>query len=92
MQIDFDEKIANTSTEKVIDEIAMYCNEKSKKIMIFEAVRLAMCDNNSDDLERKCIYKAMEKLGIEKSFSEKCESTIGEYIKFQNKLNDLVIG
>ena len=68
------------------------CGEREKKIVIFEAIGLAMSDGDYDQTEKEFINSTMLKFGIEESFNRECEDVLNEYIEFQNKLNRLVIG
>lgn len=51
-----------------------------------------MVDNNYDDNERKIIKRMAEMFKLEADFIESCELLLTEYISFQGKINQLVIG
>ena len=78
--------------EDVVSKINQSCDTKTKKIMVFEAIGLAVSDNIFHQSERVIIKKMMDIFKLDKGFDEKCEAAINEYMSFQTKLNELVIG
>lgn len=92
MKESFNTDDVQKSIEEVINKIQVECGEREKKIVIFEAIGLAMSDGNYDETEKEFIYSTMLKFGLEESFNRECENVLNEYIEFQNKLNNLVIG
>lgn len=65
---------------------------RTKKIIIFEIVGLAMSDGKYDVEEKEYISKLAEKFMIDNDYIDKCENVIDEYMSFQNRINMLVIG
>ena len=92
MQMEFDKKTMVKPIDEIIRKFSQKSDLKTKKIIVFEAVGLAMADNNYDDNERAIILDMENKFGLDKSFGDECEKVIGEYISFQNRMNNLVIG
>ena len=95
MMLEFDKDTIDTivkPVEHIIDEITKSSNHKVKKIIIFEAIGLAMTDGDYSSSEKELIRKMGESLGVEKEYADNCKKALDEYISFQNKLNDLVIG
>ncbi len=92
MQVEFELDKINLEIESIRNEINAECGMRAKKIIIFEVIGLAMSDNNYDTSERELIQSTMDVFGIPKDFDKACESTLNEYIEFQNRLNSIVIG
>lgn len=92
MQMEFDEKTMVRPIDEIINGFTQKSNLKTKKIVVFEVIGLAMADNNYDDNERAIISDMENKFGLDKSYGEECEKVIGEYISFQNRINNLVLG
>lgn len=91
MQIEFKQETMTKPIEELIDVIKNKCDIKVKKIVVFEAVGLAMVDGNYDDDERTFILNMQKEFGIDKEFEKQCETILQEYIKFQERINELVI-
>lgn len=92
MQIAFDARKMMRPLEEILRRINKFSDEKTKKIVVFEAVGLAMADNNYDDSERKVIARMENIFDLEPGFSVKCELVLNEYISFQGRLNQLILG
>ena len=92
LQIEFDEKAMVNPMDELIKKIAQNSNEKTKKIIIFELIGLAMADENYDNDERKIIANMENEFGVPGNFANTCENILNEYITFQNRINSLVIG
>ena len=91
MGCEFDlEKVA--PLDDIIKDLAKKADMKTKKIIIFEAIGLAICDNKYDDDERAFIGGMTKVFNIEPAFVEQSEKVLIEYISFQSKINNLVIG
>lgn len=87
--IDFDYK---SHAEEIEKNIIENCGMRTKKIIIFEIVGLAMSDGKYDVEEKEYISKLAEKFMIDNDYIYKCENVIDEYMSFQNRINMLVIG
>lgn len=92
MNIVFDENSNIEDTENILLSFQNHSNEQIKRIVIFELVGLVMVDGKYDETEKAIINKIENKFGIERGYSDKCEKVITEYISFQEKINELVIG
>lgn len=92
MQIIFDERKMLKPLEEILRRMNEIFDDKTKKIVVFEAVGLAMADNNYDDNERKVVARMESMFKLEPGFSMKCESVLNEYISFQDRLNQLILG
>lgn len=92
MKIIFDEKNMIKAVEDIVDEITKKSDDQIKKIIIFELIGLAMVDGNYDENERVLIKQIEEKFMVGNGFADKCEGVISEYIAFQSKINQLVLG
>ncbi len=92
LQIVFNEKTMIKPMDDLIKNIAQNSSEKTKKIIIFELIGLAMADGNYDNNERKIVANMETEFGVFGNFADTCESILNEYITFQNRINSLVIG
>lgn len=92
LQCQFDEKSMIKPMELLIQTVKEKSSEKVKKIFIFELVGLAMADENYDSDERKLISQMLTEYNINPDFANKCESILNEYIGFQGRINELVLG
>ena len=92
MQLEFCAEDANRPIDAIVDDMYTFCGVQARKIVVFEAIGLAMSDGNYDKKERNLICSTMKKFGIDENFEKDCVTFIGEYIKLQNKINNLVIG
>ena len=90
MNIDFDMSKINLSIDEVIDEINQVCSSQVKKIIVFEAIRLAVVDTDYDDDERSIIKKAVEKFGIVPSYHDECEKALTELFNLHDKITSIV--
>lgn len=71
-----------------IDEISTL---KEKKIIVFEAIGLAMVDQEYSDDEKNIIMLMNTYFGLNNSFIEQCEVLLSQYIEFQTQFNQLVL-
>ena len=92
LQCQFDEKTMLKPMDSLIQTIKVGSSDKVKKIFIFELVGLAMSDGNYDNNERKIIGQMLNEYNIDFSFANKCEEILSEYIDFQGRINELVLG
>ncbi|GAA0790212.1 hypothetical protein [Hathewaya limosa] len=79
------------SLEETIKSLGEISDERIKKIIIFEAIGLAMADNNYDDNERKIVVNMEKVFKLNKGFANDCEMILNEYISFQNRINYLIL-
>lgn len=77
---------------KIVNELDMVTELQSKKIIIFELIGLAIADNSYDEAEKQFISKAVSQFGLSQEFMDSCEAIISEYLSFQNKINNLILG
>lgn len=92
MQIVFDQERMVKPVEELISKINLSCDNREKKIIVFESIGLAMVDNKYDDSERKIVKLMTDMFELGDGFAEECESVLSEYITFQKRINELVIG
>lgn len=77
--------------EQIILRINCIANEKEKKIILFESIGLVLVDGIYDETEKHAISRMEKEFGISHHFTEECISMISEYLKFQEKLNKLIL-
>nr|WP_304430005.1 hypothetical protein [uncultured Acetatifactor sp.] len=93
MQLSIDqEKTIMKSVDDLIGKLSVFSNEKSKRILVFEAIGLAMADGHYDKREKELITKIEKELNMETEFANKCEAVMNEYILFQGRINELILG
>lgn len=91
MQCFFDEKTMVRPLDALIRDVKVNCDEKIKKIFVFELIGLAMADKNYDDKERALINNLQAEFDIVPEYARNCEALINEYIAFQTKMNQLIL-
>lgn len=77
---------------EIIQKIQLLCDEKEKRIILFEAVGLAKCDSDYSNKERDIINQIRQAFGVSEDFVEKCDEAVDEIIKAQQNINNLVLG
>lgn len=87
---DYSKEIAEISD--IVERLHVISDMREKKIIVFEAIGLAMADNDFHEKERIMIRTMVEKFNMEESYIDKCEHVIEEYTQFQTRINSLVIG
>lgn len=92
MHLPSDFKPHTKSVDDVISRLNILCTDTEKKIIIFEAIGLALADSNYDKSERAIVSQMCTVFGLEESFSGDCERILNEYIQFQNRVNKIVLG
>lgn len=92
MLIEFNQENMVKPFDDIIATINNTCSTKVKQIIIFECIGLAMVDGNYNMDERALILKMEREFNIKDGFADKCESVLNEYISFQEKMNQLVLG
>ena len=92
MQFEFQINTMVKKAETIIDEIKKSSSDKVKKIFIFELIGLAMADGHFDAKERKLINKMEEEFDVESGLAKRCEEILTEYIAFQGRINQLILG
>ena len=92
MQIDCVSDSHSIPIGDIIKGLKNTCEVTERKIIVFEAIGLALCDSNCDATEREFLDSLMAELDVDKAFARQCEAMLKEYMDFQNRLNLLVIG
>lgn len=91
MEIAVPEVIRAKPIGEIVESMRNEYTMIEKKITVFEILGLAIVDGNYDEDERKIVEEIMKALEIEKSFAEKSEKILKEYIGIQSKINALVL-
>lgn len=92
MQIEFQHIDISKSIEEIIELMQAECSEREKRIILFEAIGLALIDSDYDERERKMVGNMVEVFRIKNGFDKDCEKLLKEYIGLQNRINTLVLG
>lgn len=79
-------------TAEIIEKLNEISDIKVKRIVVFEAIGLAMADNNFHANERSIIKLMADKFTIDEIYIDQCIELIDEYTRFQTKVNNLVVG
>ena len=77
--------------DDILKEIKENANETEYKIIIFEAVGIAMSDGDYSEPEKEIIKKAQIDFGLSDNFEKLCELLIGKYLNLQADINNLVL-
>lgn len=92
MKIVFDKEKMVRPINEIISKINLACDMQEKKIIVFEAMGLAMCDYNYDEREREFIQLMADTFELGSEFLKKCECILNEYMSFQGEINKLIVG
>lgn len=90
MGVGFDPQTMVRSADEIIEEMSTY-GEREKKIIVFEAIGLAMADADYDQMERNMVKGMAEKFRLDPNFSQQCEEVLNEYLTVQNRINAIVV-
>ncbi len=80
-----------TNITEIISKIDESSNTQEKKIVIFEAIGLAMIDNDYSDNEKKLIQLINTYFGFDETFIIKCEELVNRYLIFQKEINNHIL-
>lgn len=92
MQIEFQQEKDVRPMADIIEGLSDFGDLISRKIIIFEAIGLAMVDGNYDKKEREIIEHLMAAFHLEMDYARRCEAIISKYIEISDKIKKLVIG
>ena len=92
MNISTQFKKSSKSVENIIEEINSVSDDRSKKIIIFELIGLALSDSCYDESEKRLITEAIQIFDMDENYIQECEKVITEYISVQNRVNNLIFG
>lgn len=91
MNIKTNQFVEFKSVNQLISMLDESCDMITKRIIVFEAIGLALIDQDYSDEEKKIIHLMSSYFGIEQGYLEECEQLIREYVVFQTKFNSLVL-
>ena len=91
MNLPYDIGQQTKDPDSIIRRLKEICDEKSKKIIIFELIGLAMCDDKFDVTEKNIIINITRQMDINEKFVDECEDVVRKYLSLQNELNNLVL-
>ena len=91
MQIKLKEEFIKMSMDEILEKISTVSDDRNKKIFIFEAIGLAMIDGTYAEEEENMILHMANLFGVENVFVKHCENILNEYIKLQEKMNNLIL-
>ena len=92
MHIHFEERANSFDIQSLVETMKNICGEREKKIILFEALGLALVDNKYHENEVKLIEYTQQQFELDDTFVEKCKVYLDEYMKLQEKINTLVVG
>lgn len=90
MGIVWDRNEVTGTVETIIEKFRKNCNEKEKKIIVFEIIGLTMSDGHYDDDERKIVSEICKSFCLHELFADECEKCIKEYLHLQIRMNRLI--
>ncbi len=92
MQTDYDPtNNGKREISEILSALSSCCNEQEKKIVIFEAIGLALVDGQYDSAEQQIMSALGNTFGIDADFINECKKLIEEYVSFQKRMNALVM-
>ena len=78
----YDPARSKKNVKDVIAALAKNCSKQEMKIIVFEAIGLAVVDGIYDDSEQAIIHLLTEVFQMDASFPDECEKIINEYKPF----------
>lgn len=81
----------NKSILSIIERFNIISTEQIKRIVLFEAIGLALSDRNYDKKEEKTIIDIAKTFNIDIQFVEESKKIVNEYFDFQQRINGLVL-
>ena len=90
MNINFTNKMIQP-TDFLISKLSLTSDERTKKIILFEIIGLAMIDNHFDNEEKNIIDKMILDFKLNESLKLKYEELVNKYMCLQNEINQFVI-
>lgn len=81
----------NKSILSIIERFNIISTEQIKRIVLFEAIGLALSDRNYDKKEEETIIDIAKTFNIDIQFVEESKKIVNEYFDFQQRINDLVL-
>lgn len=91
MNTEYDPMVSKKKENEIVELLNLICTEQEKKIIIFETIGLALIDGNYDKAERKIIDQMTKTFKIKESYAKECEQLLKEYLKLQNRINEIVL-
>lgn len=91
MEIIYSWEKSEKSVDEIVTQINLLCTFQEKKIIFFELIGLAMCDNVYHEKEMEIVELMRKTFGLEKKFQEDCENILKEYIDLQGKINKHIL-
>ncbi len=91
MHIKHEKEIQNMSLHNIIKDLSNIKDLKIKKIIVFEAIGLAMSDRKYDEEERELILNLANNFKIEEKFIIQSEELLYKFINNQLEINALVL-
>ena len=91
MHISFADRVEDHDVATLVETLKRICTEQEKKIILFEALGLALVDNKYNEEENKMISYMQHEFGLNDDFVEICKVYVEEYIQLQSKINEAVL-
>lgn len=91
MELSSETEVKEKKLEEIIAELNKAFGIVEKKIVVFEAVGLAMIDGNCASSEKDILNRVQSAIGIPTEYYSQCESLIKDYIELQNKINMAIL-
>lgn len=92
LAVDESQMDKSRSLEQILATLVELSDFKSKKIILFEIVGLIMIDGKNNASEEKLVSYIAKRFGLEVEYLQSCKDIVLEYIEFQGKINNIVLG
>ena len=92
MKIEFEKEYEKKSVEEILSVVKSNSSGITKKIFIFELLGVALTDGTYDEREKELVLRLCREFEIDVDFVIQCENVIKEYMSFQERINQIVLG
>lgn len=81
----------DATTEEIVSELKNLCDDKARRIIIFEILGIMISDSEYDDKEKEFIENLAEAFSIPKEQKDQMFALINEYFEVFKKISKLVL-
>lgn len=91
MNITEENFVHSNNIMEIISSIDECSDNRAKRIIVLEAVGLAIIDGDYSENEKKVIKLMNTYFGLDDCFLDQCENLISQFVEFQKQFNQLIL-
>lgn len=81
----------DATTEEIVNELKSLCDDKTRRIIIFEILGIMISDSEYDEQEKEFVENITEVFSIPKEQKDQMFTLLNEYSKVFKKISKLVL-